>query len=69
MFLAWVWTHIKKVESFCFTWGGLKIQDPSIQHVEGVVYLHYLKTQVGRYFNQQRRSPMPHPLEVAKHIM
>ena len=54
-FLVWVKNHIAKFNNFRLHWTGLEMQDPSLQHVKGVVYLHYLKLMFSRYFNQQRK--------------
>ena len=44
------------------------MQDPSLQHVKGVVNLHYLKLRFSRYFNQQRKTSMPQPMEASDHL-
>ena len=45
------------------------MHDPTLQHVKGVVHLHYLKIRFGQFFNQQRKLPTPTPLEVAENMM
>jgi hypothetical protein len=69
LFLAWVRSRIKKFERFRFTWGGLEMQDPALQHVKWIVHLRYLEIRFGRYFNHQQKSPTPQPFEAAEHLM
>ena len=49
-FLVWVQKHIAKFNNFRLHWTGLEMQDLSLQHVKGVMHLHYLKLRFSRYF-------------------
>ena len=65
----WVQRHIKKFNNFCLHWTGLEMQDLTLQHLKGVVHLHYLKLQFSRFLKQQRKTSAPQPMEAANHLM
>ena len=68
-FLVWVQQHIKKFNNFCLHWTGLEMQDSNLQHVKGVVHIHYLKLRFSRFFKQQRKTSNPQQMEAADHLM
>jgi hypothetical protein len=61
-FLTWVRTHLSKFNSFHFQWAGLEMQDLTLQHAKGIVYVHYLKIRFSCYFDQQKKTSTLQPL-------